>query len=410
MDFENSYSQEQERFRKEVRTWLEENIPEKMKLPIDRAEFNEEMYLFWKEKTEELGAKGWLYPTYPKEYGGGGLTAEHETILEEEFRSYGAHTGSFTADFVMPSLLVWGTEEQKQRFLAPILRGEKNAWQKFTEPKSGADLASYQSTAVRDGDEWVLNGSNVFCSTMGAPAPDWVYGPMLTDPDAPRHRNLGYFIIPYPTPGLELTSMNLLNGKDQCFVFLDNVRVPGDHLIGGDHDGWQVANTSLEKEHGGNGRAFPTDDPVDNLVSYMQEHLKKGTSPGGEPVSQQASAAAYIESHVDSLMEKRTYWMYQNGIEMSWEGPLTALHTRQYNLRNVARIRDVMGMYALLGTKEPGAPHSGAQEVYQRSSLIHQHGAGSLNINKVVVARRIGISRTKERAAPTPTTAGKQSG
>ena len=410
MDFENSYSQEQERFRKEVRTWLEKNIPAKMTLPIDRSEFNEEMYLFWKEKTKEMGAKGWLYPTYPKEYGGGGLTAEHETILEEEFRSYGARTGSFTADFVLPSLLVWGTEEQKQRFLAPILRGEMNAWQKFTEPKSGADLASYQSTAVRDGDEWVLNGSNVFCSTMGAPAPDWLYGPMLTDSDAPRHRNLGYFMIPYPTPGLELRSMNLLNGNDQCFVFLDNVRVPGDHLIGGDHDGWQVANTSLEKEHGGNGRAFPTDDPVDNLVSYMQEHLKKGSGPGGDPVSQQATAAAHIESHVDSLMEKRTYWMYQNGIEMSWEGPLTALHTRQYNLRNVARIRDVMGMYALLGTKEPGAPHGGAQEVYQRGSLIHQHGAGSLNINKVVVARRIGISRTKERAAPTPTTAGKQSG
>lgn len=409
MDFQNSYSEDQEQFRKEVRAWLQENVPESMKLPTDRAEFNEEMCLFWHERHKELGAKGWLYPTFPKEYGGGGLTAEHETILEEEFQLYRAPTGSFTADFVLPSLLVWGTEEQKQKFLAPILKGAKNAWQKFTEPKSGADLASYQSTAVRDGDEWILNGSNVFCSTMGGVTPDWIYGPMLTDPDAPRHRNLGYFMIPCPTPGLEIRRMNLLNGDDQCFVFLDNVRVTTDHLIGGDHDGWQVANTSLEKEHGGNGRAFPTDTPINNLVEYMQQRRKNNKSGARETINQQMTASAYIESQVNSLLEKRTYWMYQNGLQMTWEGPLTALHTREYNLRNVARIRNVMEMYTLLGTKDPTAPHNGAQEVQQRWSFIHQHGAGSLNINKVVVARRIGISRTKEKPAPTPTTAKKSS-
>ena len=404
MDFEYPYSEEQERFRKEVRTWLEENIPQEMRSPTDPADFTEEMYLFWKEKHKELGAKGWLFPTYPKEYGGGGLAGEHETIIQEEFHHYRVK-GNFTVDVVLPALLVWGTEEQRQKFLAPILRGQKNAWQKFTEPKSGADLASYQSTAARDGDEWVLNGSNVFCSGLGSPVPDWIFGPMLTDPEAPRHRNLGYFIIPYPSPGLELKVMNTVDGHDLHFVYLDSVRVPGDHLIGGDHEGWQVTNTSLEREHGGHGQAFHRDAVVDNLVRHMQGKRQKGESPEGDSVSQQKTVDAHIEAHVDGLFAKRTYWMYQSRVEMSWEGPLNNLFGRECALRNVKRVQDVMGMYALLGTKEPGAPHGGAQEVNQRVSFIRQHGAGSLNIAKVVLARRIGISRTKERAAPTPATA-----
>ena len=403
MDFAYPYTDDQERFRKEVRTWLEENVPEEMKRPIDRADFNEEHWQFWREKNRELAAKGWLYPTYPKEYGGGGLTGEHETIIEEEFQHHRVPLLG-VAYLLIPTLLVWATEEQKQKFLVPLLKGDMIAWQKYTEPHSGSDLASYESTAVRDGDDWVLNGSNAFPS--GHPTDkSWYFGPMLTDPNAPRHRNLGIFLIPFPSPGLEVKKMNVVSGGDQSIIYLDDVRVPGDHLIGGDHDGWQVANTTLEEEHGGRGQAFPTDEVADNLVSYMQQKHQNGKSPGGDPLLQQTTMDAYVDAHIDSLFKKRTYWMYQNRMEMSWEGPSTFHWERVYGMRNTSRVRNVMGMHALLGTKEPGAPHGGAQEVYQRTSFIHQHGAGSFNITKVVLARRIGISRTKQRAAPTPATA-----
>ena len=404
MDFEYPYSEEQESFRKEVRVWLEKNIPDEMKTPIDRSGFTEEMYWFSRKKQQELGAKGWLYPIYPKEYGGGGLTAEHETILQEEFNRYRVpfiETGTF---LVLPTLLLWGTEEQKQKFLVPLLNGEKVAWQKYTEPHSGSDLASYESTAVRDGDEWVLSGSNAFPSGHASDS-GWYFGPMLTDPHAPRHRNLGFFMIPYPSKGLEVKRMRLVSGGEQSFIYLENVRVPADHLIGDDHQGWQVSNTILEEEHGGRGQAFPIDEVAGNLISYVQEHRENGLSPGGDPVLRQATMDAYNDAHVDTLFKKRTYWMYQNRKQMSWEGPSTFHWERLYGMRNVGRVRDVMGMYALLGTKEPNVPHGGAQEVYQRTSFLHQHGAGSFNITKVVLARRIGISRTKERAAPTPATA-----
>ena len=402
MDFARTYTEEQEQFRKEVRTWLEENIPEEMKRPIDVDNMTEEMFQFWKGKHKELGAKGWLYPTYPKECGGGGLTGEHETILEEEFERSEV-IPHFHNQLVHSTLLVWGTEEQKQKFLTPMLKGEESAWQKYSEPQSGADLANYQSTAVRDGDDWILNGSNQFCSGVGRP--DWLFGPMRTDDDAPRHRNLGFFLIPFPTPGLEIKEQAMVNNGAQHFIYLDNVRVPGDHLIGDDHQGWQVTNTVLEQEHGGRGQAFPRDEIVDSVVAYMQEHKQKGESPGGDPVVLQTAMAAYVASYVHDLKSMRTYWMYTKGLEMSWEGPSTGLNNRYLRMSHMGRIRDVMGIYAHLGTHDPRAPHGGVQEVFQRTAIVAQHGAGTLNIAKVIVARRIGISRTKERAAVTPSTA-----
>jgi alkylation response protein AidB-like acyl-CoA dehydrogenase len=403
MDWALPYTPEQEDFRKEVRAWLDENIPEGMKDPVDARDFSKEHYLFWREKHRDMAAKGWLYPTFPKAYGGGGLSGDHETILDEEFanarvvRAMNNQTG-------FPALLVWTTDEQKEKFLAPILRGEKVMWQKYTEPRSGADLASYTSRAVRDGDDWLLTGQNVFISgkprpEWGVEGPDYLFGPMVTDDDAPRHRNMGYFMIPMPSEGLEVREMELLVGHDQHAIFMDNVRVPGDHLIGGDHQGWQVASTTLEQEHGGRGQAFPRDEVVDDLVTYAKN------VNGSDPMVQQVTMDAVIDAHRDSLLAKRTYWMYQSRLDINYEGNVANVHNREHDLRNASRVRDVMGMYSLVDRNEPGSPHGGAQEVNQRGKAGQRHAGGSTNIAKVILARRIGVSRTKERAAPTPSTA-----
>ncbi|MSQ21979.1 MAG: hypothetical protein EXR53_01550 [Dehalococcoidia bacterium] len=408
MDFQIHYTDDQERFRIEVRSWLEENIPASMRLPVDPADPTEEQWQFWRGMHRKLGAKGWLHPTYPKEYGGGGLSGEHETIILEEFQRADVARGGNSLS--LPPLLVWGTEEQKQKFLVPLLKGEMITWEKLTEPHSGADLASYQSRAVRDGDSWILNGSAVFPGGHET-EPSWYYGPMLTDPQAPRHRNLGFFMIPYPAPGMSVQWMNLVHGQDKfnrkAFLFMDDVRVPADHLIGGDHSGWQVVNTTLEQEHGGRGRAFFRDEIAVSIVDYLHQKRGLGKHPGGDPVLQQSAVDVFIDAHLDELFGMRTYSMYMNRQEMSWEGAMNALFARNHRLRNAATARDVMQMYAMLGTHDPLTPHGGVQEVFQRTSFQAQHGAGSRNIAKVVLARRIGISRTKERPAPTPATATK---
>ncbi len=403
MDFKYQYTPEQQEFRREVRAWLDENVPEGMKAPVDRLDLSDEHYQFWRDMHVRLAEKGWLHPTYPTEYGGGGLSGEHETIILEEFERARVVRG-FTNPYIFPTLLVWGNEEQKQKFLKPLLQAEKIAFQNFSEPNAGSDLASLQSRAVRDGDDWIVSGQKTFISGHGEV--DYLFGPIMTDPDAPRHRNLGYFLVPAPSPGLELTRLNLLTGQDQSFIFMDNVRVPGDHLIGDPQQGWQVSQTTLEIEHGGRGVAFPRDEALENILQYAAGTERNGETLDADPVLQQVAMDAYIDSQINTLLTQRNYWMYQARREMTYHGPQSSMFTKTYRITNSDRARDIMGMYSLLGVREPRAPFEGAPEVYQRSSLTGAHPGGTIEIQKVIMARRLGISRTRERAAATPSTTG----
>ena len=398
MDFGVVYTQEQERFRTEVRTWLEENVPEEMKVPYDEKNYTPVMHEFWKEKQNELGKKGWLFSTYKKEDGGGGLSPDHRSVIEEEFREYRAMR-PITSTYTVDVLSVWANDDQKDKFLRPLLQGEKFEHMRMTEPHSGADLADYRGKAVRDGDDWILNGENVFISAHGDE--DFLPGPMHTDENAPRHRNLGYFVVPNPSPGLDVKEMDLLPGNRQKHVTMTNVRIPGDHLIGGETQGWQVHGTHLEAEHGGGGSSLGRDELVDNLTSYVQDKNTKD-SESVDPVKQNTAVDAYLESHVDSMLGKRAFWRYQAGLGNTYEGNVHNVHNRVGGLRNSVRVRDVMGPYALLDSEDKRAPHGGMEEVDQRSSAGQRHAGGSTNIAKVILARRIGISRTKERPAPTP--------
>ena len=322
MDFAYKYTQEQEDFRDEVRSWLEQNIPAEMRAPTDRMQLSEGQYRFWRDMHKRLAEKGWLFPTYPKEYGGGGLSGEQETILLEEFRKAKV-VGSFTNGLVFPTLLVWGDEHQKEELLKPLLSAEKIAFQNFSEPNAGSDLASLQCRAVRDGDDWLITGQKIWISGVGEP--DYLFGPMLTDTDAPRHRNLGYFLVPFPSEGLTMERMDLLSGNDQSVFFFDEVRVPGDHLIGGENQGWQVTQTTLEIEHGGRGQAVPVDGAMENLLKYVKNTDTEGAPLGDDPLVQQLAMSAYIDSHVDGLLNMRNLAMYRARQEMSYEGSQTLM-------------------------------------------------------------------------------------
>lgn len=161
----------------------------------------------------------------------------------------------------------------------------------------------------------------------------------------------------------------------------------------------------MEQEHAGNATATVRDRLVDNLVDFTRETKRNGESLGKDPVVAQTVMDAYLESHVDSLFNKRVYWMNQNRMEVSYQGNVHNVHNRESGLRNGIRSRAVMGMYSLLNSRDPGALFGGRSEIDQRSSAGQRHAGGSTNIAKVVLARRIGISRTQERAAPTRSTA-----
>ena len=244
------YPPEAEAFRVEIRRWLEENLPdgwfdEGFELtPEERAEFNRG----W---TERLFAGGWICASWPKEYGGRGLSIWENVVLTEEFARAGAPMrGDFFGDtLVGPTILQWGTEDQKKRFLPQILSG-KVAWcQGFSEPNAGSDLANLGCRAELDGDEWVISGQKVW--TTQAQNADYVFLLARTDPDAPKHKGISYLLVPMRQPGVEIRPIVQIDGSAEFNeVFFDEARCPRDDVVGGVNNGWKVAMTTLGFERG----------------------------------------------------------------------------------------------------------------------------------------------------------------
>ncbi len=225
-------------FRKEVRAWLEENMRGAEHLRWSASwstRENDEEYKFRRGLAEKLGAKGWLFPIYPNEYGGAGLTVDHQMVLETELFRYGlnlSHVFYTLARIVAPVLIRWGTEEQKREFLPPITRAEICVWQVLTEPHGGSDVANCQTKAIRDGDDYVVNGQKVMVGHHLPP--DYLWTLVCTNPQGKRHENLGWLHVPANLPGVTIQHMYLMMGIKNA-VFFDNVRVPAKYLIGGEN-------------------------------------------------------------------------------------------------------------------------------------------------------------------------------
>jgi hypothetical protein len=245
-----TYPPEAEAFRKEIRAWLETNLPDGWfdegteMTPAERKAFHES----WSEKLFE---GGWICASWPQEYGGKGLSVMENVVLNEEFARAGAPMrGDFFGDtLVGPTILQWGTEEQKKEFLPKIMRGEIAWCQGFSEPNAGSDLAGLKTTAVLDGDEWVINGQKVW--TTQAQVADYVFLLARTDPEASKHKGISYLLVPMKQPGVEVRPIVQPDGSAEFNeVFFQDVRCPKENVVGGLNNGWKVAMTTLGFERG----------------------------------------------------------------------------------------------------------------------------------------------------------------
>jgi alkylation response protein AidB-like acyl-CoA dehydrogenase len=245
-----TYPPDAEEFRTEIRAWLEENLPDGWfddgfeMSPEERAAFNES----W---TTKLYEGGWICATWPKEYGGKGLTTMQGVVLAEEFaRAKAPMRADFFGDtLVGPTILQWGTEEQKKEFLPKIMKGEMRWCQGFSEPDSGSDLASLKTTAVLDGEEWVINGQKVW--TTQAQFADYCFLLARTDPNVVKQAGISYLLVPMDQPGVEVRPITQPDGTAEFNeVFFADVRCPKENVVGGVNNGWAVANTTLGFERG----------------------------------------------------------------------------------------------------------------------------------------------------------------
>ena len=239
-------------FREETRDWLEANCPPEMRKPGDvawggrNAQFSHPDQNLW---LERMGEKGWTCPTWPSEYGGGGLSKEENKILQEEMGAIGARSplGSFGIWMLGPALLEFATEEQKKEHLPPIVRGEVWWCQGYSEPGSGSDLASLSTKAVEEGDEYIINGQKIW--TSYADKADKIFCLVRTGPQEPKHDGISFLLIDMDQPGVTTRPITLISGKSPfCETFFDDAKAPVKDLVGGLNKGWTVAKRLLEHE------------------------------------------------------------------------------------------------------------------------------------------------------------------
>lgn len=244
-----------EDFRAEVRDWLAANCPESM-----RSTGTEDDTVWGGRNAtypnpdagtwlDAMAGKGWTCPTWPKEYGGGGLSHQENMILQDELRRINARPPlvSFGISMLGPVLLEYGTEEQKKEHLPKIVRGEIRWCQGYSEPGSGSDLASLQTRAVVDGDDYVVNGSKIW--TSYANFADWIFCLVRTDTDAPKHDGISFILFDMTSPGVTTKPIQLISGSSPfCETFFDDVRVPRKNLVGVENQGWTIAKKLLQHE------------------------------------------------------------------------------------------------------------------------------------------------------------------
>ena len=260
-----STAQDLDSFREEARSWLNEHFPAALanKNPPGIAGFGAKLTGDWKAWQTSLGEKGWSAPTWPAEYGGGGLSPEQAKVLAQEMAARGAVSpiGGFGIMMWGPTLLDFGTEDQKARYLPPIIRGDIHWCQGYSEPGAGSDLANLQSFAEDRGDHFIINGSKIW--TSGAKEADWMYGIFRTD-KSNKYEGISFITLDMKSPGVEVKPIKLISGNSPFNeVFFTDVIVPKENLIGEKNKGWAIGKHLLLHERSGIAGKFQV---IDNFL------------------------------------------------------------------------------------------------------------------------------------------------
>jgi alkylation response protein AidB-like acyl-CoA dehydrogenase len=278
------------------------------------------------------------------------------------------------------------------------------SWQLLTEPGAGSDLAGIKTTAIRDGDAYVVNGQKVFVGSSYGADQSWTI--VVTDPRGERHKNLSWLMIPMYLPGITVAPMDLLatggeggSGSGvKNSVFFDNVRVPTENLVGGENNGWKVATTHLEVEHGGTGRLADRRVVYEFLDYCRQRH--DGHAIADDPEARAELVQMFIEAEVTRLFALRNHWLSHTGQPRSYEGSQYSLRRKLSNLDIAERMLRIAGPRVLTRDERWG-PLKATVEYFQRDAITALHPGATTDIQRVIMARRIGVGRKEREKAGT---------
>jgi alkylation response protein AidB-like acyl-CoA dehydrogenase len=396
---------EQAAFRENVRTYIQEALPQfyKDRIAAGAERADEEGWQFdmmhgapdakaaAREWMEALNARGWSAPSFPAEYGGASLSTIEQFILKQELARVGApEVGGAHLMQIGPTLLVHGTEEQKKNLLPPTLKGEILWAQGFSEPGAGSDLASLQCRAVRDGDEYIINGQKLW--TSAGHMANWIFILTRTDPDAPKHRGITFMMTDMRTPGISvrpIISMGWHHATNETFY--EDVRVPANQVVGEENRGWYVAMTLLDFERSGIAGAMQQQRALTDLI----EDIEAGTTPHRAGLVRHEVADRFIEVEINSNLSLRIASMQARGEIPNYEASMGKAYSSELQQRVARTGTKVYGLYAnLWSSSEPYAPLGATHTQAYVSSVVITIAGGSSEIQRNIIATRgLGLPR-----------------
>ena len=386
-----------ETFREETRTWLEENCPEEMRNLSFHWEDAHEVYAtdiadVWRQRMAE---RGWIAPTWPKEYGGGGLNREEATVLSQEMARIKATPASSGMGLSMigPTLLEFGTEEQKQRHLPSICDGTINWCQGYSEPGAGSDLAALKTSAVIEGDNFVINGQKIW--TSGAQHADWMFALVRTDPNAAKHDGISFVLLPMHQDGVTVKPIGLISGSSPfCETFLDNAIASREDLVGEMNRGWTVGKRLLQFERSGIGGLSGGGGNKKKKVNVMAETAKAYVGVGTDGRLTDNDARERVLSH--TMIEKAFQLTAQRVMQENQSGKTPGAATSIFKLVGSTLARDGAELKSeLMGMNGLGWEGEGfeATEIESTRSWLNSRAVtiygGTNEVQMNIIAKRV---------------------
>ena len=389
---EFKFTAEDEAFRSELRTFMKTELPDSWEGAGRYPEEDDwDLNIVIRQKMAE---KGWLTMHWPEEYGGQNASPVKSAIYNEEI-AYMRAPGRdiFGVRMLGPTLMIHGSEEQKKTHLPSVAKGEIQWCQGYSEPESGSDLASLSPRAVRDGDEFVINGGKVW-TTMAHRA-DWIMLLTRTDPDAPKHRGISFVLVDMKSPGVTVRPIiNMAGGHEFNQVTFDDVRVPRANVVGDEDRGWYVAVTLLDFERSGIDYSASARRMLDDIREFATETKRNGQPLIEIPWVRTLMADRYIDCEVARLMAYNVAYMQSQDLIPTKEASMSKVFGSETVQRVTEASLDILGQFGTLIRDDKWAPLKGRVQEHWMNAFAGTIAAGTSEVQRNIIAGRgLGLPR-----------------
>jgi hypothetical protein len=378
------FTAEQQELRRQIREYYRELFTPALRAAFD-AEWDECGGPVFRKIVGHMGGHGWLGIGWPREYGGQGRSALEQFIFWDETYRARAPLPIIAVNTIGPTIMQFGTQEQKRDLLPKIVRGELFFGVGYSEPGAGTDLASLETRAVRDGDEYVINGQKIF--TTHAQDADYIWLAARTDPDAPKHKGISIILVPTNAPGFSLTPIYTLGGERTNATYYEDVRVPVANRVGPENAGWQLITSQLNHER----ITLAAPGLADRLLEEVWAWADATKTPQGtrmldEPWVQLALARAYAKLEAVKVLNWRSAWSISAGVPDMAEASAVKVMGTEFFVECYRLLLEIVGTAGTVTAGEPGALFGGLLEQAYRGATTLTFGGGVNEVQRDIIA------------------------